>query len=53
MESGIEKCAMLVMKKSKRETMEETEQPNYDSIKILGEKENYEYLGILEVDTIR
>ena len=52
MEFGIEKCAMLVMKKGKKIT-EGIELPSQDKIRILGEKENYKYLGILEADTIK
>ena len=29
------------------------ELPNQESFKMLGEKENYKYLGILEADTIK
>ena len=42
---------MLIMKKEKRETKEEIELPNKESIRTLGEKENY--LGRLEADTIK
>ena len=52
MEFGIEKCAMLVMKSGKRHITDGMELPNQDKIRKLGEKENYKYLGILEVDTI-
>ena len=40
MESGIEKCAMLIMEK--RETMEETELPNQKRIRTLGVKKKGE-----------
>ena len=33
--------------------MEETELPNQKRIRTLGVKENYKYLGLLEVDTIK
>ena len=33
--------------------VEEIELPNQEKIRILGEKETYKYLGILEVDTIK
>ena len=52
MEFGIKKCAMLIMKSGKCKTMEKIELPNQKSIKMPGEKENYEYLGILKVDII-
>ena len=48
MEFGIEKCAMIVMKKGIRETVEGIELRNRKSIRILEGKENYKYLGILE-----
>ena len=50
-EFSIEKYAML--KNEKRETTKETEQPDQENIKMLTIKENYKYLGILEVDTIK
>ena len=50
MELGIEKCAMLIVK---RETIERIEQSNQESIKILGEKEIYKNLRILEADTLK
>ena len=52
MEFGIEKCTMLLMKSKKGEGTEGRELPNHESIKRLGEKENYKYLGILESGTI-
>ena len=53
MEFGINKCAMLVMKSGKRHMREGIDQANQEYIRMLGEKENYSYLGILEADTIR
>ena len=53
MEFGNEKCAMLVMKSSKRHMTDGMEQPNQDKIRTLGENETYKYLGILEADTIK
>ena len=50
MEFGMEKCAMLIMKSGKRETMEGIEVPIQERIRMFGEKENYKNLGILEVD---
>ena len=52
MKYGIEKCTMLIMKSGKRETTEGIQLSNQESIRTLGEKENYKYLGMLEVDTI-
>ena len=51
MEFGIEKCAMLVMKSSKRHLTDRMELLNQENIRTLREKETYKYLGILEVDT--
>ena len=53
MEFGMEKCAMLVIKRSKRHMTNTMELPNHDKIRTLGEDETYKYLGILEADTIK
>ena len=53
MEFGIEKCAMLVMKSGERHLTDGMELPNQDKIRILGENETNNYLGILEADTIK
>ena len=53
MEFGIEKCAMLAMKSGKRHLTDGIELPNQDKIRMLGEKETYKYLGILEAGTIK
>ena len=53
MESGIEKCAMLVMKSGKRHLTDGMEVPNQDNIRMLGEKATDKYFGILESDTIK
>ena len=53
MEFGIEKCTMLAMKKWKREVIEVKELPNLETIRTLGEKENYKYLKILKGDNIK
>ena len=42
-EIGIEKCAMLVMKSSKRHMMEGVALPNHEKLRTLGEKEIYIY----------
>ena len=52
-EFGLEKCAKLIIKCGKRETMEGKELLDRESIWMLEEKKNYKYLGILEVDTIK
>ena len=41
------------MKSGKRQMTEGIEPPNQDKIRKLGETETYEYLGILEADTIK
>ena len=53
MEFGIEKCAMLVMKSSKRHRTDGIEIPNQEKIRTLGENETYKYLGILVPDNIK
>ena len=53
MESGIEKCAMPVMKSGKRQLTDGMEVSNKDEIKTLAENETSKYLGILEADTIK
>ena len=41
------------MKSGKRHLNDEKEIPNQDKIRTLGEKETYNYLGILEADTMK
>ena len=41
MEFGIEKCAMLIMKSGKSESVEGIELPNQERIKTFGRKENH------------
>ena len=53
MEFGIEKCALLVMKSGKQHLTDGIELPNQDKIRTLAENETYNYLGILEADTIK
>ena len=53
MEFGIEKCAIFVMKSGKRHMTDGMELPNHDKIRTLEENETYQYLGILEADTIK
>ena len=53
MEFSIEKCAMLITKSNKRHKTDGIELPNQEKIRMLGEKETYKYLGILEADTIK
>ena len=44
MKFGIEKCAMLVMKRGKRQLTDGMELPNQDKIKTLAENETFKYL---------
>ena len=53
MEFGIEICAMPVMKSGKRHLTDGMELQNQDKIRTLGEKKTYNYLVILEADTIK
>ena len=53
MEFGMETCAMLGIKSSKRHLTDGMELPNQDKIRTLGEKETNKYLGILVADTIK
>ena len=45
MEFGIEKCAMLIMKRGRRGTTEGIEPQNQKSIKTLGEKRKLQESG--------
>ena len=49
---GIEKYTMLVKKKGGKEK-QQIELPNQENIWMLREKENYKYLKILKVETIK
>ena len=53
MESGVEKCSILIIKSGKWHKSEGIEQQNPEKIRTLGEKVTYKYLGTLEVDTIK
>ena len=53
MEFGIEKYPMLVMKNDKWHLTDGMELPSQDKIRTLAENETYEYLSILECDTIK
>ena len=50
MEFGIEKCTLFIMRRGKRQIIE---QPNQERKRMLGIKETYKYLWILETDTIK
>ena len=52
-EFNIEKCAMLSKKRVKSKITKRIILTNEKSIRTLEEKENYKYLGILKVDTIK
>ena len=47
MEFGIEKRAMLIMKKRKRKTAERIKVPNQERVRRLGEKEKFQGSGII------
>ena len=51
MQFKIVKCVMLVIKKGKIVTSDDTELPNEKVIKSL-EGESYKYLGVLEADEV-
>ena len=51
MEFGVKN--VLIMKMEKRETTEEIELPNEETIITLGERENKKYLGILKAGNIK
>ena len=53
MELSMGKYAMLIMKSGKTKSAEGIEPANQEYIRILGEKENFKHLGILEADTIK
>ena len=53
MEFGIEKCAMLVIKRGEKKLMNGIQLPNQDTIKSVDENESNKYLGILEADNIK
>ena len=44
---------MLIMKSEKQHMTERIELPNQEKNRILREEESYQYLGILEADTIK
>ena len=50
MEFGTEKCAMLIMKRGKRQMTEGIEMLKQEKIRTLGEKKNYKYSVILKAD---
>ena len=43
MEFDIEKCTMFIMKSHKRQMKDGREPPNQERIRVLEDKENYEY----------
>ena len=52
MQFGIEKCAILVIKKGKIVKSDDIELPNDKVIKSLEEGESYKYFGVLEADEV-
>ena len=53
MEFGIERYAMLIMKRRKGEMREGIELPDQERVRTLREKENYKNLGKLEADNMK
>ena len=53
MDFGIEKCAMIQMKRGKFVISEGIELPNGKKIRSLDDQEGYKYLGILQFDDIK
>ena len=53
MEFGIEKCAMIEMKRGKMIYSEGIQLPSGEKIKSLEEDEGYKYLGVLESDKVK
>ena len=49
----IVKCALLIMKRRKRERTEGTELLNQERIRTFGEKENHKCLVTMKVETIK
>ena len=52
MQFGIDKCAMLVMKKGKIVKSDGIQLPNGKVVISLEEGESYKYLGVLEADEV-
>ena len=53
MEFGIDKCGILVMKRSRYKQSEGIKLPNDQEIKEINVDNGYKYLGILETDGIK
>ena len=53
MEFGIEKCAMLVLKRGKVATSNGIKLPDESVIKSVKDGESYKYLGMLQADQIK
>ena len=54
MEFGLQKCAILVMKREKIEKgTDDMIMPGEGEIKTVGENSDYRYLGVLECDTVK
>ena len=52
MQFGIDKCAMLVMKKAKIMKSDGIKLPNNKVIKSLEEGDSYKYLGVIKADEV-
>jgi hypothetical protein len=53
MEFGIQKCAMVVMRRGRMVESKGIDLPNEETIKVLEENEEYKYLGILKCDKLK
>ena len=53
MEFGIDKCAMIVLKRGKLVMSDGIKLPDAKEIKSMNEGEGYKYLGIIEADEIK
>ena len=52
MEFGVQKCAMLVIKRGKVIESNGIDLPNNETIKSIHEENGYKYLGVMEADQV-
>ena len=53
MEFGVDKCAVLILKRGKKTLSDGIDLPHGKQIKSLNTNDSYKYLGVLEADTIK
>ena len=53
MEFGVEKCAVLTMKKGKMANSDGIALPNKTTMKGLKESDSYKYLGVIQADGMK